>query len=55
MPFPGCGDIVTNTYHALVELGEQATLEDQQLIVKVAVAKTSSSLFRRAGLEDTSP
>ena len=29
MPYPGCGDIVTHTYHALVELGEQATFEDQ--------------------------
>ena len=32
-PFPDCGDIATNAYKALVELGEQATFEQQQLTI----------------------
>ena len=41
-----------HTYHALVELGEKATFEDQQLTIKVALIYYTG---RTAVLEDTSP
>jgi len=49
MPYPGCGDIVMHTYHALVKFGEQAalegqqvTFEDQQFIIEIVEAKQDS-------------